>query len=67
MEDTSARPASLTVTIDGQTVLAKPKRFSTGSVGYNVTGKVTINGREVQVSGNLIEIKSKGVAWDLVD
>jgi len=67
MEDTSARPASLIVTIEGQTVLAKPKRFSTGSVGYNVTGKVTINGREVQVSGNLIEIKSKGVAWDLVD
>jgi len=67
MEDASARPGSLIVTIEGQTVLAKPKRFSTGSVGYNVTGKVTINGREVQVSGNLIEIKSKGVAWDLVD
>ena len=56
-----ARP--LPITIDGQAQSAHPKRFSTGSVGWNVNGKVTVmvNGQAVrcQCSLNLTVIGSK--------
>lgn len=33
--------------------------FKTGSVGYTVSGKVMIDGKKHQFSGNLVEIGSK--------
>jgi len=52
-------PDSLTVTIDGQTVVATKKLFSTGSVGYNLSGKVVVNGDKMQVGMNLTVVGSK--------
>jgi hypothetical protein len=57
----SAKP--LPVNISGSTIFANPKQFSTGSVGFNITGKVQMqlpNGVVVtlQVSGNLTAIGS---------
>ena len=59
---TNAKP--LTVVIDGHPHTADPKAFSTGSVGWNVNGKVTVtlpNGQTVrcQCSVNLTAIGSK--------
>ena len=53
------------VLLDGDTnrmlgeVEAKDKSFKTGSRGYFMHGKVTVNGKRYQVSGNLVEIGSK--------
>jgi hypothetical protein len=60
----TANAKPLTVTIDGQTHIAEPKVFSTGSVGWNVNSKALItlpNGQTVrcQVSFNLTAIASK--------
>jgi hypothetical protein len=65
----SSKAASLStakaipVVIDGQTHTADVKKFSTGSVGWNVNGKVTlmVNGQPVrcQCSLNLTVIGSK--------
>jgi len=38
---------------------AKPKTFSTGSVGFYAGGKVVIDGERYQVSCNVIKIGSK--------
>lgn len=40
-------------------VETKPKVFSTGSRGYVMYGKITIDGKRHQVAGNIIEIGSK--------
>lgn len=40
-------------------VTIRPKTFRTGSKGYYVWGKVVIDGKRYQVSGNLVEIGSK--------
>jgi hypothetical protein len=57
----SAQPVA--VTIAGQTVTAEPKAFSTGSVGFFLNGKITVNVNgqlvRLQVSGNLTAIGSK--------
>jgi hypothetical protein len=58
----TARPVN--VTIAGQTLQARPKAFATGSVGFRVNGKVTVqlaNGEpaQLQVNGNLVIIGSK--------
>ncbi len=55
---------TLPVTIAGQPLVATPKQFSTGSVGFFVNGKVpvTLPGGErivLQVSGNFTAIGSK--------
>lgn len=48
------------VEVSGQRVDATPKHFSTGSVGYNINGKVTLpNGVRLQISGNAVVIGSK--------
>jgi hypothetical protein len=39
-------------------ITARPKEFSTGSTGYFVFGKVTMDGKRYQLSGNLVEINS---------
>ena len=54
----------LEVQISGQTVRAIPKVFSTGSIGWFLTGKVEITegelaGERLQVSGNAIVVGSK--------
>jgi hypothetical protein len=46
--------------ISGQSIAATAKKFSTGSVGYNLNGKVTLaDGTRLQVTGNAIVIGSK--------
>ena len=51
---------SLSITVGNQPVNATPKQFSTGSVGYNFNGKVTLpDGTRLQVTGNAIAIGSK--------
>jgi hypothetical protein len=58
-----AAATPLAITIDGQSHTADVKSFSTGSVGWNVNGKVTVmvNGQAVrcQCSLNLTAIGSK--------
>ena len=58
----TARPVN--VTIAGQTLQAVPKAFATGSVGFRLNGKVTVqlpNGEtaKLQVNGNLVIVGSK--------
>ena len=55
---------ALTVMVADQSVYAKPKEFSTGSVGYYLTGKVQITegplaGERLQISGTAVVIGSK--------
>jgi len=54
-------PQSITVVIDGQSVVGDKKEYSSGSVGWNVTGKVVISGVKCQVSANIIIVGSKSV------
>lgn len=56
---TSEVKNALTVTIDGQNLMAMFKEFSTGSKGWNFNGKVMIDGVKCQVSGNIVIIGSK--------
>jgi hypothetical protein len=50
----------ITPTISGQSIGATARKFSTGSVGYNLNGKVTLaDGTRLQVTGNAIVIGSK--------
>jgi hypothetical protein len=57
----SAKPVS--VLIGESPIFAVPKRFSTGSVGWNANGKmqIVVNGEalEIQVGVNLIVINTK--------
>lgn len=59
---------SLAATIGGQLVAGTPKEFSTGSLGWNLTGKVMVEvGGELvqaQVTGNICIIGSKELAPD---
>jgi len=49
----------LPVTVDGQSLTAMFKQFSTGSLGWNISGKVVVDGAKCQVSGNIVIIGSK--------
>lgn len=59
---TKAEP-SLVVDIAGTKLLAERREFSTGSVGYNLTGKLTVmvDGKPVtlQLTANMTAIGSK--------
>lgn len=57
--DYSKLPESISAAIDGQTLIGEYKEFSSGSLGYNINGKVVINGVRCQVSCNIIAIGSK--------
>lgn len=61
----TATPVTITVG-DGQTIMATPKAFSTGSFGFNGAGKVTVmvDGKlaVAQVSINLVLVGSKTAA-----
>lgn len=54
-------PASVTVQINGQSMLATAKDFSTGSVGYYGFGKVLVgdNNHPCQVSLNIVATHTK--------
>lgn len=52
---------SVEVVVDGQKLLGEKKDFSSGSVGWNVNGKVVISGLKCQVSANIIIVGSKNV------
>ena len=56
---TSEVKQMLPVTIDGQSLTASFKDFSTGSKGWNINGKVVIDGLKCQVSGNIVILGSK--------
>lgn len=62
--DSKAKP--LSVVIDGKTFSAKAKEFSTGSLGWNINDKVTIeiDGTPVtvQIGMNLTIVGSKELA-----
>jgi len=49
------------VVVDGQKLIGEKKEFSSGSVGWNVNGKVVISGLKCQVSANIIIVGSKNV------
>ncbi len=52
----------LKVEYEGQTVgmlPVKPREYSTGSVGFNVCGKIQIGTTTFQVTGNLVGVHSK--------
>jgi len=40
-------------------ITIRPKNFSTGSVGFMGFGKVAIDGKKYQFTGNFVEIGSK--------
>jgi hypothetical protein len=44
----NAKP--IEVVIDGQKMIAEPREFSTGSLGWNINGKITLMVGEVRVS-----------------
>jgi hypothetical protein len=55
---------TITILIDGQPLAGNVKEFSTGSLGYNANGKVTIplqdgDSLKYQVSMNITAIGSK--------
>jgi hypothetical protein len=56
----------LKVVIDGQEYEAKPRKFSSGSVGWYLGGKVMIDGTRVQMSCSLVVVGSKP-PQDLID
>jgi hypothetical protein len=59
---------AVTVTISGSSMLAEPKQFSTGSLGWYLNGKTTveINGVpvSVQIGMNLTIVGSKELEKD---
>jgi len=57
--DLSTMPKSISVQIDGQSMVADYREFSTGSKGYNVSGKIKIGGNKCQVGLNVIVVGSK--------
>lgn len=54
-------PSSVSVAVDGQTIVGEKREYSSGSVGWNVSGKVVIGGLQCQVSCNIVIVGSKDV------
>lgn len=57
--DLSEMPESISATIDGQSMVADYREFSTGSKGYNFSGKIKVGGNKCQVSLNVIVVGSR--------
>ena len=53
---------AIPVTIDGQALIGGKKQFKKGSVGYNTSGKIIIDGVVCQVSCNIVAVGSKELA-----
>ena len=62
----NAKP--IEVVIDGQKMIADPREFSTGSLGWNINGKITLMVGDtrvtVQVGMNLTLVGSKELPKD---
>lgn len=58
-KDWLAAAKNIAVTIDGQPHVATPKIFSTGSVGYMLSGKVVLDNNKHQVSCSIVVVGSK--------
>jgi hypothetical protein len=57
--DASDMEETIPVTIAGQSLIGMFRTFTSGSKGYNVNGKVMLNGLKCQVSCNIVVIGSK--------
>jgi ribosomal protein S26 len=53
---------AIPVVIDGQPLIGSKKQFKKGSVGYNTSGKIIIDGCVCQVSCNIVVVGSKELA-----
>lgn len=53
---------AIPVVIDGQSLIGSKKQFKKGSVGYNTSGKIIIDGCVCQVSCNIVVVGSKELA-----
>ena len=62
VEQLDAMKMAIPVVIDGQSMIGGKRTFKKGSVGYNVSGKVVIDGLICQVSCNVIVVGSKELA-----
>lgn len=49
----------IVVDVQGQTYLLSPRKFSSGSIGYYLTGKQQIGGQSFQVGCNVTMVASK--------
>lgn len=63
-----AKASALNIVVDGQTLSAAPREFSTGSFGWFLNGKLTlqVDGKAlpVQVSANFTVVGSKDLPKD---
>ena len=50
---------AISVAVEGQGVVGTIREFATGSIGYNFSGKVVIDGHKCQVTGNVVIIGTK--------
>ena len=57
-----AMKMAIPVIIDGQQLVGTKKQFKKGSTGFNVSGKVVIDGLPCQVSANIVVVGSKDLA-----
>lgn len=57
--DLSGYKQSVILTVDGQSVVGDIRQFSSGSIGYNFSGKLVIDGKKCQLSGNAVVIGTK--------
>ena len=60
--DTSEMSEMIPVVIAGQSLTGIFREFSSGSKGYNVNGKIIIDGLKCQVSANIVVVGSKPAA-----
>jgi len=54
-------PSAIAIAIDGQSLVGDKRNFSSGSTGWNASGKVVIGGLQCQVSCNIVIVGSKDV------
>ncbi len=54
-------PLGIQSVVHGIPIISQMRKFLTGSQGYNISGKVLIEGVVCQVSGNVIVVGSKGL------
>lgn len=50
---------TVVLTIDGQSVVGTIRQFASGSIGYNLNGKIVIDEKKCQLSGNIVIIGTK--------
>lgn len=53
---------AITASFEGQPLVGDKREYSSGSVGYNVTGKIVVDGVKCQVACNVIVVGSKELA-----